>query len=211
MRAEVGLAFFQIFDDLLRRGGRRMPRHHPSLAIDQELAEVPRDRAGHWRTFTRERGEERMLLRAVRDADFGEQREGHLVVRGAELLDLGGRARFLRAEVIARETKHDEAARAVFLMERFNSADLGEFVNIGFGREITILELAELVAEVVGFNGKLTFDASKPDGVPRKLLDTSRIQALGWKPKTELREGIHKAYEGFLSYSSSPPSLTLPK
>ena len=71
----------------------------------------------------------------------------------------------------------DLADACVFLMERYNAADLGEFVNIGVGREITIRELAELVAEVVGFGGRLTFDSSKPDGTPRKLLDVSRLQA----------------------------------
>jgi len=105
----------------------------------------------------------------------------------------------------------DLADACVFLMERFNSTDLGEFVNIGIGREITIRELAELVAEVVGFNGELTFDTSKPDGAPRKLLDTTRMQALGWKAKTGLREGICQAYEGFLSHTTSIHALTLPK
>jgi GDP-L-fucose synthase len=92
----------------------------------------------------------------------------------------------------------DLADACVFLMERYNSADLGEFVNIGIGREISIRELAELVAEVVGFSGKLTFDSSKPDGAPRKLLDTARIRTLGWEAKTDFREGVHLAYEDFL-------------
>lgn len=92
----------------------------------------------------------------------------------------------------------DLADACVFLMERYNAADLGEFVNIGVGREITIRELAELVAEVVGFSGKLTFDASKPDGTPRKLLDVARMRALGWEAKTGFREGIRQAYEDFL-------------
>ena len=90
------------------------------------------------------------------------------------------------------------ADASVYLMEKYNASDIGEFVNIGVGREITIRELAELVAEVVGFSGKLTFDTSKPDGTPRKLLDVSRMRALGWKPKTDFREGIRLAYEDFL-------------
>ena len=93
----------------------------------------------------------------------------------------------------------DLADACVFLMERCNAADLGEFVNIGFGQEITIRKLAELVAEVVGFNGKLTFDTSKPDGTPRKLLDITRMKALGWEAQTGFREGIHQAYEDFLN------------
>ena len=92
----------------------------------------------------------------------------------------------------------DLADACVFLMERCNAADLGEFVNIGFGQEITIRKLAELVAEVVGFNGKLTFDISKPDGTPRKLLDITRMKALGWEAQTGFREGIQQAYDDFL-------------
>jgi GDP-L-fucose synthase len=92
----------------------------------------------------------------------------------------------------------DLADACVFLMEKYNAADVGEFVNIGVGREITIRELAELVADVVGFRGGLVFDGSKPDGSPRKLLDVSRLQALGWQAKTGFREGITKAYSDFL-------------
>jgi GDP-L-fucose synthase len=71
-------------------------------------------------------------------------------------------------------------------------------VNVGCGEDLTIRELAELAAEVVGFEGKLVQDASKPDGTPRKLLDVSKITALGWRPKVGLREGIGRAYADFL-------------
>lgn len=94
----------------------------------------------------------------------------------------------------------DLADACVFLMERYNAADLGEFINIGVGREITIREAAELIAQVVGFQGKLVFDATKPDGTPRKLLDVSRLRALGWEAKTGFREGIARAYEDFLQH-----------
>jgi GDP-L-fucose synthase len=97
----------------------------------------------------------------------------------------------------------DLADASVFLMEKYNAADIGEFVNIGSGKEITIRELAELVAEIVGFSGQLVFDASKPDGTPRKLLDVSRLQDLGWQAKTGLREGISMAYADFLQNVSS--------
>jgi GDP-L-fucose synthase len=70
-------------------------------------------------------------------------------------------------------------------------------VNIGWGKDVTIRELAELIAEVVGFNGSLVFDTSRPDGTPRKLLDVSRLTELGWKPLTELREGLIRAYRDF--------------
>jgi GDP-L-fucose synthase len=92
----------------------------------------------------------------------------------------------------------DLADACVFLMEKYSAADIGEFVNIGSGMEITIRELAELVAEIVGFSGQLVFDASKPDGTPRKLLDVSRLHSLGWRPKTGFREGIALAYADFL-------------
>ncbi len=92
----------------------------------------------------------------------------------------------------------DLADACVFLMERYNAADVGEFVNIGAGKEITIREAAELIADVVGFKGKLVFDTSKPDGTPRKLLDVSRLQALGWRAKTGFREGIARAYADYL-------------
>jgi len=92
----------------------------------------------------------------------------------------------------------DLADACVFLMERRNAKDIGEFVNIGSGKEVMIRELAELVAQVVGFHGTLVFDDSKPDGTPRKLLDVSRLHALGWQAKTEFRDGIAKTYMEFM-------------
>lgn len=73
-----------------------------------------------------------------------------------------------------------------------------EFVNVGTGKDIAIKDLALLIKEIVGFQGELTFDASKPDGTPRKLLDVSRLEAAGWKAKTGLREGIEMAYRDAL-------------
>ncbi|MDE2434592.1 MAG: GDP-L-fucose synthase [Burkholderiales bacterium] len=90
----------------------------------------------------------------------------------------------------------DLADACVYLME---SGYDGPLVNIGTGIDITIRELAETVVRVVGFNGDLSFDASKPDGTPRKLMDVSRLTALGWSAKTTLVEGIRLAYQDFLS------------
>lgn len=92
----------------------------------------------------------------------------------------------------------DLADACVFLMERFNASEVGEFVNIGAGYDLTILELAERVAKIVGFNGKIVSDPSKPDGTPRKLLDVSRMTRLGWTPRVALDDGIRRAYEDFL-------------
>lgn len=71
-------------------------------------------------------------------------------------------------------------------------------INIGSGKEITIRQLAETVKGVVGFNGNLIFDTTKPDGTPRKLMDFTRLMNLGWKPRTDLKEGIALAYMDFL-------------
>ena len=84
----------------------------------------------------------------------------------------------------------DLADACVHLMERHCAADLGEFVNIGAGREISIRELAMLIAEIAGYRGRLVYDSSKPDGTPRKLLDSSRLSALGWNARIALRDGI---------------------
>lgn len=92
----------------------------------------------------------------------------------------------------------DLADACVFLMERYSAADVGEFVNIGAGMEITIREAAELIADVIGFRGELVFDTSKPDGAPRKLLDVSRLRTLGWQAKTGFREGVAKAYADYM-------------
>jgi GDP-L-fucose synthase len=95
----------------------------------------------------------------------------------------------------------DLADAILFLMEKINAKDLYEqgisHLNIGTGKDLTINELAQLIAEIIGFKGKIIHDSSKPDGTPRKLLDVSRINLLGWKYKTELRDGIVKTYEHF--------------
>jgi GDP-L-fucose synthase len=100
----------------------------------------------------------------------------------------------------------DLADAILFLMEKVDAKDLYEkgisHLNIGTGKDLTILELAKLVAEIIGFNGKIVHDSSKPDGTPRKLLDVSRINSLGWKYKTELREGIERTYRWYLDRTS---------
>ena len=74
-----------------------------------------------------------------------------------------------------------------------------ELVNVGCGSDVTIRELAELVAKVIGYEGRLEFDASKPDGTPRKLLDVGRLTALGWRPRISLEDGLRGTYEWFLA------------
>lgn len=92
-----------------------------------------------------------------------------------------------------REFMHadDLAAACVFLMERYDSEEL---VNIGWGEDVSIAELARVIGDITGYSGRLRFDTSKPDGTPRKLLDTTRLRALGWAPKIPLREGIAATY-----------------
>lgn len=90
----------------------------------------------------------------------------------------------------------DLADACVFLMNNYSG---NQTVNVGTGKEITIKKLTELVSEIVGYKGSIVWDTDKPDGTPRKLLDVSKLEALGWKYKTELRDGIRLAYEDFLN------------
>lgn len=90
----------------------------------------------------------------------------------------------------------DLANLCVFLMNNYSG---NETVNAGTGKELSIKELSELVARTVGFKGKITWDTSKPNGTPRKLLDVSKATALGWRYSTELEEGVRLAYEDFLN------------
>ncbi len=90
----------------------------------------------------------------------------------------------------------DLADACIFLMEHYDGDDI---VNIGTGHEVTISDLAHLVAEVLGYEGQVRFDPSKPDGTPRKLLDVSRLHGMGWHAKVSLREGIGQAYEDYLN------------
>lgn len=96
----------------------------------------------------------------------------------------------------------DMADACVHLMQNFDAADVGEFVNIGVGEDISIRELAELISDVVGFEGEIRYDTSKPDGTPQKLLDVSRMAGLGWKAKVELREGIEGVYGWYVNEKS---------
>ena len=121
------------------------------------------------------------LLRKAHEAKTSGARE--LVVWGT------GRPR--------REFLHvdDLASACLFLLEKYDSP---EIVNVGWGEDISVRELAELICEVVGFNGKLAWDATKPDGTPRKLLDITKLCNLGWQPTISLRQGIASAYDWFL-------------
>ena len=93
---------------------------------------------------------------------------------------------------------NDMAAACVYLMENCSSREIGDFVNIGTGKEVSISELAQLLCEVIGFEGNLVFDATKPDGTPRKLTDVTKLHKLGWRHKIELKEGIRDTYEWYL-------------
>ena len=102
----------------------------------------------------------------------------------------------------------DLAEASVFLLENIDYKDIAfkddsgtiqAHINIGSGNEISIRDLAEMVKEVVGFKNKLVFDASQPDGTPRKLMDSSRLRKLGWKPKIHLKKGIELAYKDFVN------------
>jgi GDP-L-fucose synthase len=91
----------------------------------------------------------------------------------------------------------DLADAALFLMRHYDGE---EIVNVGVGEDISIRELAELIAKVVGFRGEIAYDTSKPDGTPRKLLDVSRLFSMGWRPRIPLEEGLRQTYAWFQAH-----------
>jgi GDP-L-fucose synthase len=93
----------------------------------------------------------------------------------------------------------DLADALIFLMQHYDSEEL---LNVGWGEDLSIRELAQQVKATVGFDGAIEFDASKPDGTPRKLLDTTRLKALGWYPRVRLEEGLRKTYEWYCAHRS---------
>jgi GDP-L-fucose synthase len=125
------------------------------------------------------------LIRKVHEAKLRNQREVTIWGTGTP------RREFLHADDLA------DALR--FLLENYDSS---EIVNVGCGEDLTIRELVETVARVIGFEIELVFDTTKPDGTPRKLLDTTRLQALGWKPRISLIDGIQQTYHWFLESST---------
>jgi GDP-L-fucose synthase len=100
----------------------------------------------------------------------------------------------------------DLAGACLFLMQRYES---GEILNVGAGKDMTIAELAHLVGEVVGYGGELAFDSAKPDGTPRKLLDVSRLTAMGWTPRIALREGVAMTYRWYLDHADGKKATTV--
>ena len=120
------------------------------------------------------------LMRRMHEAKISHQSE--VVIWGSGL----PRREFIFAE--------DMAEACIFLMEHYNGA---EPVNVGVGADWSIRQLAEMIAEVVGFTGNLVFDPSKPDGMPAKLLDSSVLQKMGWRAKNSLRDGLLKTYQWF--------------
>ncbi len=125
-----------------------------------------------------------MLIRRFHEAKINNQKE----------VTVWGTGKPLREFMFA----GDLAKCIVFLLENKNASDIGEFINIGTGEEVTIFELANIIKDVVGFMGDITFDNTKPDGTYRKVMDVSKIKSLGWSAKTPLKEGIKIVYQDFL-------------
>ncbi|MDF0692349.1 GDP-L-fucose synthase [Aquirufa ecclesiirivi] len=117
-------------------------------------------------------------------------------LRGDESITLWGTGSPKREFLYA-----DDLAKAcLYLMENYNES---EFVNIGTGEDVSILELAEMVKKIIGFEGAIHWDTSRPDGTPRKLMDVSKLHQLGWKHEVELLDGIQLAYQDFLQNPKS--------
>lgn len=122
------------------------------------------------------------LLRKFHDA----------VILGHDQVPVWGNGEALREFLFV----DDAADAALFLLDNYDSPGP---INVGFGEDISIRDLAELVAGIVGFRGEIVWDSSRPNGTPRKILDSSRIHALGWKPKVNLESGIRRTYDWFVS------------
>lgn len=117
-------------------------------------------------------------------------------ISGAKALSIWGSGSPLREFLNA-----DDCADAiVHVMKNYSDA---ETINIGSGKEISITQLAQVICDTVGFQGQLEFDTSKPDGTPRKLMSSDKLRGLGWRPKTDLRTGLKKAYEDYLKHEAS--------
>lgn len=126
-----------------------------------------------------------MLLRRFHEAKVNNKKEVSIWGSGTPMRE------FMFAD--------DLADACVFLMKNKTSKEIGELINIGTGIDCTILELAQIIKKVVGYNGDIVLDRTKPDGTPRKLLDVSRLKALGWVAKTSLEDGLKKTYNDFLN------------
>lgn len=125
-----------------------------------------------------------MLIRRFHEAKINKDKETIIWGSGTPLRE------FMNSD--------DLAEACLYLMENKDAKEIGKFINIGSGKEITIKDLANLIKKVVGFEGNIILDSSKPDGTMRKLLDVSKINNLGWHYKTELEEGLKIAYNDFL-------------
>jgi len=134
------------------------------------------------------------------DPDRGGESDGDIAERlkangiSAERVTLWGTGTPLREFLHV----NDLAEACLLSMERSRISGIGDFVNVGVGKDISIAELAQMIRGVVGYEGEVVFDATKPDGTPRKLLDVSRIFELGWRPRTALKEGIARTYQWYL-------------
>ncbi len=93
----------------------------------------------------------------------------------------------------------DLVKAVIFLMQEYNYSDIGEIINIGTGQDLSIKDLALIVKDIIGFDGDIAFDKTKPDGTPKKLLDVSRIHSLGWCHKINIKDGIKQSYQNYLS------------
>ena len=194
------------------------PREAPQPMREDALLTGPLEPTNQWYAIAKIAGI--MLCRAYR-AQFGRSyiaamptnlygpgdnfdlNTSHVIPALMRKIDAAARAGSPRVEIWGtgsplREFMHvdDLADALVYLLERYDEAD---HINVGSGQEVTIADLAKLLADVVGYHGELIFDTSKPDGPPRKALDCGRLAALDWKPKYDLRSGLQQTYDWYQS------------
>jgi len=169
--------------------GIRMCKHYNQQYGTNFMSVMPTNLYGQNDNFDHEKSHVlAALIRKFHDAKIENRSE--VVVWGTGT----PRREFLHAD--------DMADACVFLMEGYDASDIGEFVNIGVGKDITIRELAELIKNIVGYHGDIVYDISKPDGTPQKLLDVTKMSNLGWQAKISFKEGVKHAYEWYSSHST---------
>jgi GDP-L-fucose synthase len=167
------------------------PKFAPQPMKEEHLLTGPLEETNQWYAIAKIAGIK--LCQAYRrqyGCDFIRKFHEAKIARAAEVV-CWGTGKPLREFLYA----DDLADACVFLMQNYSDE---QFVNVGSGSEITIKNLAELVGKIIGFEGKIAWDSSKPDGTPRKLMDSARLFATGWKPRIDLEPGIRLAYEDFL-------------
>lgn len=160
-------------------------------------------RRGHAKSdlITRARSDLELLNRRAVELFFAAEKPDHVYLAAAKVGGIHANNAYPADACVHLMSLPDTEYRPLLAVDRNDG--LPPMVNVGVGDDVTIAELAKKIAQTVGFKGRITFDPTKPDGTPRKLMDSSRLHALGWRARTSLMEGLSRAYDDFKARSLS--------